>query len=40
MMTMQIPTELIEQVQKGNVVLFCGAGDIHWGQEGCPAAGR
>jgi hypothetical protein len=35
--TMQIPTELIEQIQKGNVVLFCGAG-ISMGPGGLPSA--
>ncbi len=33
---MQIPLELIEQIQKGNVVLFCGAG-ISMGPEGLPS---
>jgi hypothetical protein len=33
---MQIPTELIEQIQKGNVVLFCGAG-ISMGPGGLPS---
>jgi hypothetical protein len=33
---MQIPTELIEQIQKGNVVLFCGAG-ISMGTGGLPS---
>ncbi len=33
---MQIPTELSEQIQKGNVVLFCGAG-ISMGPGGLPS---
>jgi len=33
---MQIPTELIEQTKKGNVVLFCGAG-ISMGPGGLPS---
>jgi hypothetical protein len=36
---MQIPLELIEQIQKGNVVLFCGAG-ISAGPGGLPSGGQ
>ena len=36
---MQIPLELTEQLQKGNVVLFCGAG-ISTSPDGLPTGGQ